>query len=232
MVNPMARGPQPARSVRIDHEVDERLRKLASEQGVSVNALATRSLRRYAEWDAFADKFGFVDMPASIFYRMLDGLSEEQLQTLGRWAGGTLLKEYITFWFKEVRLDTLLEGCPRLIAKYGRLFEYEEHDERGQRTLVLSMPRAPRPPSSTSSCCAPPSRSSCASPSPSSAPRAKWSRASSPPASMRGKCARSPSGAARRRPRRARWPHDLDHRHAHAAPRPRAQQLDRRLRRA
>jgi len=144
MVNPMARGPQPARSVRIDHEVDERLRKLASEQGVSVNALATRSLRRYAEWDAFADKFGFVDMPASIFYRMLDGLSEEQLRTLGRWAGGTLLKEYITFWFKEVRLDTLLEGCPRLIAKYGRLFEYEEHDERGQRTLVLKHAAGPK----------------------------------------------------------------------------------------
>src|SRR6266545_2612301 len=123
----MPRGSQPARSVRIDQDVDERLRKLAAEQGVSVNALATRSLRRYAEWDAYADKFGFVDMPSSIFSRMIDTLTDEQSRALGQWAGATLLREYITFWFKDVRLETLLEACPRLIAKYGRLFEYEEN---------------------------------------------------------------------------------------------------------
>ena len=133
----MGRTAQLTRSVRIDRDVDEGLRRLAKEYGVSVNALATRAIRRYAEWDSFADKFGFVDMPSAIVSRMLDSLTEEQLKELGTWVGSTLLKEYVTFWFKQVSMETVLEACPRLISKYGRLFEYEERDEGTRKTLVI-----------------------------------------------------------------------------------------------
>ena len=133
----MARSAQLTRSVRIDRDVDEGLRRLAKEYGVSVNALALRAIRRYAEWDSFAEKFGFVDMPGSIVARMVRDLDEPQVADLGAWVGSTLLKEYVTFWFKEVTLETVLDACPRLIAKYGRLFEYEERDDGGRRTLIL-----------------------------------------------------------------------------------------------
>lgn len=140
----MGQRSQSTRSVRIDAEVDEQLRRLAVAQGVSVNAVATRALRRYTEWDIFADRFGFIDMPASIVGRMFEGLTDEQVRGLGHWAGSTLLKEYVTFWFKEVSLETVLEACPRLFAKYGRLFEYEERDEGGRRTVVLKHQGGPR----------------------------------------------------------------------------------------
>lgn len=133
----MARSAQMTRSVRIDRDVDEGLRRLAKEYSVSVNALALRAIRRYAEWDSFAEKFGFVDMPGSIVARMIRDLEEPQVVELGTWVGSTLLKEYVTFWFKQVTLETVLEACPRLIAKYGRLFEYEERAEAGRRTIIL-----------------------------------------------------------------------------------------------
>lgn len=133
----MSRTAQLTRSVRIDRDVDEGLRRLAKEGGVSVNALSIRAIRRYAEWDSFAEKFGFVDMPSAIVGRMLEELTPEQLTELGSWAGSTLLREYVTFWFKEVNLETVLEACPRLLSKYGRLFAYEEREEGGRRTIII-----------------------------------------------------------------------------------------------
>lgn len=133
----MPRTAQLTRSVRIDRDVDEGLRRLAKESGVSVNALALRAIRRYAEWDSFAEKFGFVDMPGAIVGRMLSDLTDKQLEELGSWVGTTLLREYVTFWFKEITLDTVLEACPRLLSKYGRLFSYEERDEVGRRTIIV-----------------------------------------------------------------------------------------------
>lgn len=140
----MPRTAQLTRSVRIDRDVDDGLRRLAKEYGVSVNALALRAVRRYAEWDSFADKFGFVDLPAAIVGRMIKDMSDEQVLEVGTWVGSTLLREYVTFWFKEVTLETVLEACPRLISKYGRLFEFEERNEGGRRTIVLKHQGGPK----------------------------------------------------------------------------------------
>jgi hypothetical protein len=133
----VARTSQLTRSVRIDRDVDEGLRRLAKESDVSVNALSSRAIRRYAEWDSFAEKFGFVDLPGAIVGRMMRQLTEDQLREVGAWVGGSLLREYVTFWFKQITLETVLNACPRLIAKYGRLFEFEEHDDGGRRTIVF-----------------------------------------------------------------------------------------------
>ena len=140
----MPRTAQLTRSVRIDRDVDEGLRRLAKEYGVSVNALALRAVRRYAEWDSFADKFGFVDIPAVIVGQMFKDMTEEQIIEVGTWVGTTLLREYVTFWFKEVNLETVLQACPRLISKYGRLFEFEERDEGGRRTIVIKHAGGPK----------------------------------------------------------------------------------------
>lgn len=125
------------RTIRIDQDVDEGLRKLSEEEGLSVNALVNRSLKRLVEWDAHAQKFGFVAVPESLFARLLEALSEEQALELGHWAGSNLVREYLTFWFNEVSLETVRKGLFELAARYARPFEYEEHVEEGQHTLVV-----------------------------------------------------------------------------------------------
>lgn len=125
------------RSVRIEKDADERLRRLADQSDSSVNTLVNRALRKFVEWDAYGEKFGFVTMPGVILVKLMDHLSDEQAKELGAWAGTNLLKEYITFWFKEVTPETLLEGFPRLFAKYARAFAYEEHSEGDYHTIIL-----------------------------------------------------------------------------------------------
>ena len=125
------------RSVRIEKDADERLRQLAEQGDTSVNTLVNRALRKFVEWDAYGEKFGFITMPSIILVKLMDCLTDEEARDLGAWTGRNLLKEYITFWFKEVTPETLLEGFPKLLAKYGRAFAYEELVEGDRFVIIL-----------------------------------------------------------------------------------------------
>src|SRR5437867_2738340 len=124
------------RSVRIEKDADERLRKLADQSDTSVNTLVNRALRKFVEWDAYGEKFGFVTFPGIILVKMMDHLSEEEATELGKWAGRNLLKEDTP--------ETLIEGFPRLFAKYAHAFAYEEHVEDDYRVIILKHSGGPR----------------------------------------------------------------------------------------
>lgn len=123
--------------MRIDRQTDDELRRLAGDQGVSVNLLANKSLRKFAEWDGYGEKFGFVSLPSGLMGKLMDYLSEEQVKDLGVWVGKNLMREYVMFWFKEVSIEKVIEAFPRLFAKYGRAFDYEEHSDGPQHTAIL-----------------------------------------------------------------------------------------------
>lgn len=111
---------------------------------MSVNSLVSRSLRKLVEWDAHAEKFGFVTVPGALLTRLLELLTEEQAAELGRWAGTNVLREYIVFWFKEVTLDTARKALVSLASRYDRPFQYEEHVDNGHFTLVIYHGGGPR----------------------------------------------------------------------------------------
>ena len=125
------------RTIRIERDVDDFLRKFGEREGVSVNLLVNKAIRRLVEWDIYAEKFGFITLPSAMLIKLMDCLTDEEARELGIWAGKNLVKEYITFWFKEVTPETLLEGFPKLLAKYGRAFAYEELEEGDRRTIIL-----------------------------------------------------------------------------------------------
>ena len=73
----------------------------------------------------------------AMLIKLMDCLTDEEARELGIWAGKNLVKEYITFWFKEVSLQAMVIGFPRLQSRYGRAFEYEEHVDGGKWTIIL-----------------------------------------------------------------------------------------------
>ena len=125
------------RTIPIDRDVDEFLRKFGEQEGMSVNLLVNKAIRRLVEWDIYADKFGLVALPASLIEKMMDRLTVDEARELGQWVGRKLMPEFITFWFKEVNLQAMVVGFPRLQSRYGRAFEYEEHVKGGKWTIVL-----------------------------------------------------------------------------------------------
>jgi hypothetical protein len=137
-------GGSTTRTVRIESTVDGTLQRLAEREGVSVNFLVNKALRKLVEWDSFAEKFGVVSIPSAMLDRMMEQLNEEQARELGRWVGSNLVREFLTFWFKEVSARTVVEGYPRLNAQYGRAFQYEEQVENGRWVIILKHGRGRR----------------------------------------------------------------------------------------
>jgi hypothetical protein len=125
------------RTIRIDEDVDDFLRRFSDKDGVSVNFLVNKALRKLVEWDIYAEKFGIVAVPSSLVRRMMDYLSDDQARELGSWVGKNLIREFVTFWFKEVSFQTIVKGYPKLAAQYGHSFEYEEHVEGGRWVIVI-----------------------------------------------------------------------------------------------
>src|SRR3989475_12921807 len=95
------------------------------------------ALRRLVDWDIYAEKFGLVALPAAFIVRLMDSLTDQEATELGRWVGENLIPEFITFWFKEVSLQAMVVGFPRLQSRYGRAFEYEEPAEGGKWTIIF-----------------------------------------------------------------------------------------------
>ncbi len=125
------------RTIRLDGDTDKALSTLAEKERVSVNFLVNRALRKFIEWDVYAEKFGFLSVPASLITKMMSYLTEDEAKEMGRWAGQNLMKDFLTFWFKEVSITTLVKGFPSLESKYGKSFEYEEHVDGGKWTIIL-----------------------------------------------------------------------------------------------
>src|SRR5881409_1363272 len=66
------------RSVRIEKDADERLRHLAEQGDTSVNTLVNRALRKFVEWDAYGEKFGFITLPSAMLIKLMDCLTDEE----------------------------------------------------------------------------------------------------------------------------------------------------------
>jgi hypothetical protein len=130
-------GTTTTRTVRIEDTIDRALHGLAADEGVSVNYLVNRALRKLVEWDAHAERFGVVSVPTAQLDRMMGYLTEEQARDFGAWVGNNLVREFLTFWFKDVSARTLMQAYPRLSSQYGRLFEYVESSDGSRWTIVL-----------------------------------------------------------------------------------------------
>ena len=125
------------RTVRIDEDVDHQLTEYAERNGISVNLLIERALRKFAEWQVYASKFGFVDTPLSLYTRMLGSLTEEQAKDLGKWIGRTFAKDFILFWFKKIDFDSAIKSFELLGSPYARFFEFMQEDDGSTVTIIL-----------------------------------------------------------------------------------------------
>ncbi len=126
------------RTIRIDEDIDFQLEKLAHEQRVSVNYFANQALRKFVEWDVFADRLGFVTLPSDIFEKLMGYTTDEQAKELGNWFGKNLAKDLIAFLFKRVDLETSVRALELLGPRYGKAFRFEYTNDGHLTTVILN----------------------------------------------------------------------------------------------
>jgi hypothetical protein len=63
-------------------------------------------------------------------------LSDDEVRDYAQWVAENSVRDFVTFFFGEMTLQTLLKGL-KLLADYGGHFEYEESTTGHVRTVVL-----------------------------------------------------------------------------------------------
>jgi hypothetical protein len=112
------------RTVRIPQELDNALENISKERGLSVNSFVSMLLKKYVEWDKYADRFGYITLTRESLSRILNAIDDNKLIESAQDYGSTVLKEFLMFWFKELNIDSVLNALS-LRCKYANVAEYE-----------------------------------------------------------------------------------------------------------
>jgi hypothetical protein len=103
---------------RITEDLDRLLQKDAEDKRMSVNALLTSIFTKYAEWDRYSERFGFISIGKELFSAILEAGDQQKLEKIGRDLGVELPKQFILFWFKKLNVETFLNYIT-LVSRYG-----------------------------------------------------------------------------------------------------------------
>jgi hypothetical protein len=110
---------------------------------LSVNSLLTTLITKYAEWDRFAERFGFVSVGRQGFKQLFDLLSDEVLVTHGREVGGKNAPEITRFWFGKLNLETFFSFLA-VHSKYSGIYHYELVSNGRTHTITFNHELGPR----------------------------------------------------------------------------------------
>jgi hypothetical protein len=130
------------RNVRIPKELNALLLRDANAENRTVSALVVSILTKYAEWDRFTRKFGFVTIPRSNYNRMIDAMDEQSYLNATEEAPSTFL-EMVRFWHKRIDAPTICAFCERL-SKYVGTTQCEVETSDGHYNITLQHDLGPK----------------------------------------------------------------------------------------
>lgn len=122
---------------RIDDNNVESLRKLANEEGISLNTLVNQILTSYLEWEFIAAKAGFAPMQKSVLKDLFDKLSEEDLKAIATRAADNL-EDLLLMMCGKVDLDAVLSLTKNRVKRSGfTLREFDNEQGASGKKLVM-----------------------------------------------------------------------------------------------
>ena len=126
------------RTVRMDFDVSEKLEDLASKQRLAFNSLLNKALRRYVDWEVFAESFGLITIERRVWKMLLSSLTELEARELGRRAGAQSTMDFVTYYYHKFDFDSVIRSFQLLGAEYMRNFQFVDFGTgEGKRTVVL-----------------------------------------------------------------------------------------------
>jgi len=130
-----SRGRAITRTLRLDEDVDRKLRALAERDRVNINVIADKSLRRHVEWEALAERFRFIAVSHDLLVKMLDYIPEEGIRELGKWS---ILNSVRGIY--PLKGESLFIEIATLdyIGGYSRRYKIDQHVTGENLALVLT----------------------------------------------------------------------------------------------
>lgn len=129
--------------MRLSESLTRALQRQAAHEGTTVSALTNSILSEYYDWVKKARDFGFIPIYRPILMRMLEGLDDETLRSIGREGLAPSWKEMAEFWFQDSSPKALLDAIP-LTSKFDSNIGTGIKNEEGKLTLVFGHDIGPR----------------------------------------------------------------------------------------
>lgn len=125
------------RTIRIPKELDSILQQDAKRNRLSFNSHILRIITKYSEWDRYNERWGKISLKRDAFKSILEAAEQDKLASAAKEVGSHIPKEFISFWFKKVNLDTYLQYLS-LVCQYAKFAECEIDKVGNDYTIVLS----------------------------------------------------------------------------------------------
>lgn len=126
------------RTIRMDFDISEKLEDLSTKQRLAFNSLLNKALRRYVDWEVFAESFGLITVEKKVWKTLLGRLTELEARELGRRVGAQSTMDFVTYYFRRFDLESVICCLQLLGAEYMRNFQFVDFGEGdGTRTVVL-----------------------------------------------------------------------------------------------
>jgi hypothetical protein len=94
---------------RVREDVLDALYKQAQRKGISLSSLVNKTLENYVTSEMYFEELGFILVSKDFLRKTFYGLTENNLEELGRGLGMTVADEYVSYFFPEVNSDTLVK---------------------------------------------------------------------------------------------------------------------------
>jgi hypothetical protein len=120
----------------LSEHLDDLLERDPKDKRISINSLVTSLITRYAEWDRYIEKIGFISLPREVIKLVVDSIDDEKIRQLAEGFGSRHGEEYMMFWSKRLSPDMFLDQLA-LFCRYAGLARYEIYSDEGDHVIVL-----------------------------------------------------------------------------------------------
>ena len=105
------------RTIRLSEDIDDLLEKDAQNQNVSANALISKIMTRYVEWDRIIEKTSYIVIASPLFRALINETNDQKLEEIGKKYVYEAIKELAMVEFGKTDFKTLLNAF-FLVSKY------------------------------------------------------------------------------------------------------------------
>jgi len=105
------------RTIRVSEDLDSLIQKDAEDQNISANALITKIITHYVEWQRVIEKTSFILVASSLFRALIKEVSDEKIEEIAKTIVSTVIKDLSMLEFGKNDFDSIIRTM-FLIGKY------------------------------------------------------------------------------------------------------------------
>ena len=123
-------------TLRFRNSILQRLRHYAKQKRINVNTLCSQIIGDHAEYGSYASTSGMISFPKSLLIRMMEGLSEKEVEKLSENIAKNEFKDLILLLKGEYSLNSFLDTVEAWLRISNFQYSYNTDTEKKHKLVI------------------------------------------------------------------------------------------------